>query len=135
MAQAMENMRKEAAKMDGVSVLTVMKVNGAGDGPSSGTPETQTQQSKPQAKPDLGSVLGGRLGGFGGFGGRKKKQQEDTQVASTPPPSENASASSSLIEMTTESSNFSSAPVDASRFSAPAGFKKVESEMMKHQRQ
>jgi len=136
MARAMENMRKEGAKMDGIPLLTVMKMTGAADGQSSETSETQTssQQSKPQPKPDLGSVLGGKLGGFGGFG-RKKKQQDDPQASSTPPPSENTSASSSLIEMTTESSSFSSAPVDPSRFSAPAGFKKVDSEMMKHQRQ
>src|SRR6202171_3883449 len=86
MARAMENMRKEGAKMDGVPVLTVMKVTGAGDGQLSGTSETQTssQHSKPQPKPDLGSVLGGKLGGFGGFG-RQKKQQDDSQARSTPP--------------------------------------------------
>ena len=135
MARAMENMRKEGAKMDGIPILTVMKMTGAAEGQSSETSETQTssQQSKPQPKPDLGSVLGGKLGGFGGFG-RKKKPQDDSQASSTPPPSETTSASGSLIEMTTESSGFSSAPLDPSRFSAPAGFKKVESEMMKHQR-
>ena len=135
MARAMENMRKEGAKMDGIPVLTVMKVTGAADGQSSETSETQTStpQSKPQPKPDLGSVLGGKFGGFGGFG-RKKKQQEEAQASSTPPPSDSGSASGSLIEMTTESSAFSSAPVDPSRFSAPAGFKKVDAEMVKRQR-
>jgi hypothetical protein len=138
MARAMENMRKEGAKMDGIPILTVMKMTGAAEGQSSETSETQTssQQSKPQPqpKPDLGSVLGGKLGGFGGFG-RKKKQQDDSQASSAPSQSENASASGSLIEMTTESSGFSSASLDPSRFSAPAGFKKVDSEMMKRQRQ
>jgi hypothetical protein len=135
MARAMDNMRKEGARMDGIPLLTVMKMTGAAEGQSSETSETQasSQQSKPQPKPDHGSVLGGKLGGFGGFG--RKKKQDDSQSSSTSPPSENTSASGSLIEMTTESSSFSSAPVDPSRFSAPAGFKKVESEMMKHQRQ
>jgi hypothetical protein len=135
MARAMENMRKEGSKMEGIPVLTVMKVTGTAEGQASETSNTQTssQQSKPQPKPDLGSVLGGKLGGFGGFG-RKKKQQDDSQASSTPPPSEQASASGSLIETTTETSNFSSASVDPSRFSPPAGFKKVESEMMKRQR-
>jgi hypothetical protein len=136
MARAMENMRKEGSKMNGIPVLTVMKVTGSAEGQPGSTSDTQTssQQSQPQPKPDLGSVLGGKLGGFGGFG-RKKKQQDDSQASSTPPPSETASASGSLIEMTTESSSFSSAPVDPSRFSAPAGFKKVDSEMTKRQRQ
>jgi len=135
MARAMENMRKEGAKMDGIPILTVMKMTGAAEGQSSENSETQTssQQSKPQPKPDLGSVLGGKLGGFGGFG-RKKKPQDDSQASSTPPPSETTSASGSLIEMTTESSGFSSAPLEPSKFSTPAGFKKVESEMMKRQR-
>jgi hypothetical protein len=136
MARAMENMRKEGAKMEGIPVLTVMKMTGSAEGqPSSGTSDTQTssQQSKPQPKPDLGSVLGGKLGGFGGFG--RKKKQDDSQASSTPPPSDNASASGSLMETTTEMSSFSSAAIDPSRFSPPAGFKKVESEMMKRQRQ
>ena len=131
MARAMENMRKEGSKMNGIPVLTVMKVTGSADGQPSNTSDTQTssQESKPQPKTDLGSVLGGKFGGFG-----RKKKQDDSQAGSTPP-SENTSASGSLIEMTTESSSFSSAPVDPSRFSAPAGFKKVDSEMMKRQRQ
>ena len=142
MARAMENMRKEGAKMDGIPVLTVMKVTGSAEGQTAGSSDTQTQtstqQSKPQPKPDLGSVLGGKLGGFGGFG--RKKKQDDSQTASTPPPAENApasgnaSASGSLMETTTEMSSFSSAALDPSRFSPPAGFKKVESEMMKRQR-
>src|SRR6266404_3152739 len=50
MARAMENMRKEGAKMDGIPILTVMKMTGAAAGQSSETSETQTssQQSKPQ---------------------------------------------------------------------------------------
>jgi hypothetical protein len=135
MARAIQNMRKEGSKMDGIPILSVMKVTGSAEGQPDSTSDTQTtsQQSKPQPKPDLGSVLGGRLGGFGGFG--RKKKQDDSQASSTPPPSETTSASGSLIEMTTESSGFSSAPVDSSRFSPPAGFKKVESEMTKRQRQ
>ncbi len=35
------------------------------------------------------------------------------------------------MEMTTELTGFSSAPVDASRFQVPAGFKQVDSDMLK----
>jgi hypothetical protein len=135
MARAIETARKEGSKMDGTPILTVMKITGSAEGQPSGTSDTQTssEQPKPQPKPDLGSVLSGKLGGFGGFG--RKKKQDDSQASSTPPPSENTSASGSLMETTTEISSFSSAPVDPSRFSAPAGFKKVDSEMTKRQRQ
>jgi carbon monoxide dehydrogenase subunit G len=133
MARAMENMRKEGSKMNGTPVLTVMKMTGSAEGQPTENSDTQTssQQSKPQpAKPDLGTLLGGKFGGFG-----RKKKQDDSQSSSTPPPSNDASGSGSLMEMTTETTGFSSAPVDPSRFSPPAGFKKVESEMAKHQRQ
>jgi hypothetical protein len=132
MARAMENMRKEGSKMNGTPVLTVMKMTGSAEGQPSENSDTQTssQQSKPQPKPDLGTLLGGKFGGFG-----RKKKQDDSQASSTPPPSDNASGSGTLMEMTTETTGFSSAPVDPSRFSPPAGFKKVESEMTKHQRQ
>jgi len=131
MARAMENMRKEGSKMNGTPVLTVMKMTGSAEGQPDSASDTQTssQQSKPQPKPDLGTLLGGKFGGFG-----RKKKQDDSQSSSTPPPSNNASGSGTLMEMTTETTGFSSAPVDPTRFSPPAGFKKVESEMMKHQR-
>jgi hypothetical protein len=36
-----------------------------------------------------------------------------------------------LLETTTETVNFSGAPVDASRFEVPAGFKLVQNELVK----
>ena len=39
-----------------------------------------------------------------------------------------------LMEVTTETGNFSSAPVDGSKFDIPAGFKQVESQMLKRGR-
>jgi hypothetical protein len=38
------------------------------------------------------------------------------------------------MEITSELSGFSSGPVDASKFEVPAGFKQVESEMLKRSR-
>jgi hypothetical protein len=136
MARAMDNMRKEGAKMDGIPVLTVMKMSGAAEGQAqtdgsdkqAAPPQQSSEQTK--AKPDLGSVLGGRFGGFG----RKKKQDDSAQSSSAPASTENASASGILMETTTESSGFSNAAVDAAKFSAPAGFKKVDAEITKRQR-
>lgn len=87
----------------------------------------------------VGGLAGG-LGGFGGFG-RKKKQQEEPQqqqqqAAQTPPPQTPASPAGAtppgtLMELTTELTAFSSAPVDAAKLSVPAGFKQVDHEMQK----
>lgn len=57
---------------------------------------------------------------FGGFG--RKKKQED------PPPSADAAQPTAavLVESTTQATQFSKAPVDASQFSPPAGYKQVE---------
>jgi hypothetical protein len=82
----------------------------------------------------LGGIAGG-LGGFGGFG-RKKKQQEEQQQAPAPQAEQQqqqagTQASASLIEMTTETSGFSTAALDSSKFDVPAGFKKIESDMQK----
>ena len=138
MARAIENMRKEGAKMDGVPILTVMKVGGTAEGTPEGSDSqasaSQQSSQQPQPKTDIGSVLGGRLGGFGGFGRKKKQEEPAAQSSSSAPPAGNASASASLIEMTTETSGFSNAPADPSKFSVPAGFKKVDSDMMKRQR-
>lgn len=86
----------------------------------------------------LGGLAGG-LGGFGGFGRKKKQQQQEEQVQQAPPPQQQqasaapagGSASGALMEMTTELSGFSSAPVDGSKLSVPAGFKQVEHDMAK----
>jgi hypothetical protein len=57
MARAMDNMRKEGAKMDGIPVLNVMKMTGSAEGQTSDAQtQTTSQQAQPQPKPDLGSV-------------------------------------------------------------------------------
>jgi hypothetical protein len=91
----------------------------------------------------IGGTAGSIVGGLGGFG-RKKKPAEQAppppppppppaqtqQAQSTPPP---AAAPGSLMVMSSELTSF--APTaDASKFEAPAGFKQVESEMLKGKR-
>jgi len=88
----------------------------------------------------VGGLAGG-LGGLGGFG-RKKKQSEEApaqqQQAQTPPPSAPAASGpagptppGTLMELTTELTAFSSAPVDSAKMTVPAGFKQVDHEMQK----
>jgi hypothetical protein len=84
----------------------------------------------------MGEALSGALGGrFGGFG-RKKKTEEAPAAAPAPaaaapakstlPVEGSFSSAASMMEMLTESANFSSLPVDAALFAVPTGFKQVK---------
>ncbi len=134
MAKGMTDLQKESAKLDGVPVLQVIRMGTAGQPQSAQAQQAQRQQA-PEATPreesSSPSITGalGKLGGLGGFGRRKKKEEApaDEKVSqSSPPP-----AAGVLMEMTSESSSFSTAAVDASRFEVPAGFKKVENDLAK----
>jgi hypothetical protein len=123
-AKGMAEVYKESAKLDGMPVLQETKMTGQGQPASQpeGQPQTQPQeQPAAQPAPSAGSAIGGALAGRFGLG---RKKQQDTSSQSAP-----AGGSSSLLEMTTEMSNFSSAPVDAARFEVPAGFKQKESDL------
>jgi carbon monoxide dehydrogenase subunit G len=122
--------------------------------------QAQQQQQQAPPPPSAGDVAGsaatgaalgrmgklgglaGAAGGFGGFGRKKKQQQEEQpqQQAQTPPPAPPAQSApgasgatppGTLMEMTTELTAFSSAPVDTAKLSVPAGFKQVDHEMKK----
>jgi len=126
--QGMAAAEKEMAKLDGVAVLRVMNMGAEGTVPPQAPAEGEStaQKQPPADKPSVGGAIGGALGGRFGLG--RKKQPQDT-----PPPasagSQGGSASGVLMEMTTESTGFSTAPVDASLFEVPAGFKQVEPEL------
>ncbi len=150
-SKGMAEMIKEMSKLDGVPVLQLVKMGGPAGQPGAAEPAAgqppqqpqQEQQAQAEEKPSAGGALGklgGRLGGFGGFG-RKKKQEQQEQA---PPPATpeaapaqqqgQGGAPGSLMEMTTELTGFSTAAVDASKFDVPAGFKQVESDMLKGRR-
>ena len=89
----------------------------------------------------LGGLAGGLGGGLGGFGRKKKEPEQPAAQAQqqTPPPAAAPPAQSAagatppgtLMELTTELTAFSSAPVDVAKVSVPAGFKQVEHDMSK----
>jgi Na+/glutamate symporter len=83
----------------------------------------------------LGRIAGGALGGgLGGFG-RKKKQEQPQPQQQQPSDAKNQQALASvLMEAQTEKQGFSSASVDNSVFNVPAGYKQVESEMLRRAR-
>jgi hypothetical protein len=152
MSKGMAEVYKEMSKLDGVPVLQIVRMSGAGEGMPSdadlAAAQQQQQQQQEQPAPTaseaagtaaagrtgrLGAIAGG-LGGFGGFG-RKKKQAEEQQQQQAPQQTQSqpatAAAPGTLIELTTEMTSFSAAPVDASKFDVPAGFKQVEHDMQK----
>jgi hypothetical protein len=154
MAKGMAELYKQSAALEGMPVfmITKMGMGGAqpgqtGEGGAAAPAEQQPaqQQQQPQAEPEkqsVGSALGklGRFGGIGGFG--RKKKQDDQQAQAQPASADSAppaqgqpqGAPGSLMELTTELTNFSAAPVDASKFEIPAGFKQVEDDMTKSMR-
>lgn len=152
LARGFAGLMKEAAKLEGVPVLQVVKMGGMD---ANMTPEQRAQMAEAQKKmaeaeanrqnepqperPTIGGALSGALGGrFGGLGRKKKQEapkeepkQEQAKTDSTPAPAE---SSDSLMEMTIESRNFSSAALDASRFTVPSGYKQVENEALRRTR-
>jgi hypothetical protein len=154
-AKGMEELAKEVSKLKGVPVLQVMRMGSTANGqplpaasegplpattgpamPSAGDVGQQTATSIATSKlGGLGSALGG--GAFGGFG-HKKKAADNAQAqtaaaegagtaatAGNGGREQSAPAANVLIESSTTLSDFSTAPVDASHFQVPAGYKLV----------
>lgn len=129
--QALGDMSKEMQKLDGVPIMQVMRMgttmNGQPLPAASEAPTSPADAAGPSkgdiAKAGVSSMISSRLGGFGGFG--KKKQ-------SAPPPDQSADqaaaqpTSAILMETQITTSSFSSAPVDASHFDVPTGYKQVQ---------
>lgn len=134
MQKGMAELYKESSKLNGTPIFQAVKMTMHAEGQQgqqaqAPPPQQQDQQAE---KPSIGSVLGGRFGGFG----RKKKSDDDaSSQGSSGGQSQGATQTSgSLMEMTIESSGFSSAPVDESKFEVPAGFKQVEDPMERRHR-
>jgi hypothetical protein len=159
MMKGMAAAAKEAAKLEGAPLLQIVRMGMKGmpaqaEGESQ-QPQQIEQRSEPretaearrqEEAPSVGSVLGGRLGRFGGLGRRKKPQQQEEQPKPTeqPPPEQQSAPQRQssgappdqgvLMESTIEMTEFSTASVDGSKLEVPAGFKQVENEMLKGMR-
>ena len=153
--KGLAEMAKEMAKLKGVPVMQVTRMGSTADGkplPSATEAPELSKQSQMQM-PTAGEVgqkaatgaaesaagaaagrigrLGGIAGGMGGLGGFGRKKQQDQQPKEERPQQQPGAGAGLLMETTMESGNFSSASVDGSKLEVPAGFKQVESEMMK----
>ena len=156
MFTGMSEMAKEMQKLKGVPVSQVMRLGSTTDGsplpaaseaplpqsngPSAGSIASQaagnaansaandasaTAENKVASKMGgFGNIAGG-LGGFGGFHKKKKQQEQEQQQAAA----QSAAAQKWVVmmESSTETTNFSSASIDASLFNVPAGYVKVPS--------
>lgn len=126
-SKGMAEVYKEMSKIDGMPVYQVISMGGQGEqGQQAAGAPPQQQAEAPSAGTGIGGALGGKLGGFGGFGRRKKEPKQEQPAPAAQPAGTSNGAPASLLEMTSELSGFSSAPVDASKFEVPAGFKQVK---------
>ncbi len=129
--EAMAEMGKEMAKLQGTRVMEVTRMGGSGSGPGAG--QTSGSAPAPAAAPassnnSVGGLLGSALGGsaLGGF--HKKKPPADSGAPATPAADGTQNGTgATLMETTMQKSNFSQAAVPSSAFQVPAGFKKIES--------
>jgi hypothetical protein len=132
--EAMEQMSKEMAKLQGTRVLEVTKMGGSASGPAAAQNSAQASDPAPAAAPpssngSMAGMLGSALGGsaLGGFHRKKTPPPSDSTTTTTTASDGTQTTSTVLMEMTLQKSNFSQAPVSSSAFEVPSGFKKVES--------
>lgn len=123
-ARGMAEVYKQVGKLDGMPVFQTITMGAAGqpgaDGTQSTTPQ-RSQQSTTSSSSTVGGGLTGALGSRLGLG--RKKQQQDSSNDQASGGGQNAGV---LLQMNTEMTGFSAAPVDGGQFDVPSGFKKVE---------
>lgn len=120
-SQGMADMAEEISKLKGIPVLQIMRIGTTVNGmPLQAASEAPLPAGPPP--PTAGSVAKAAVMSslpFGGFG-KKKQQQQDA------PPAVDSAAGAVLIEASTQFTELSRAPVDASQFVPPSGYKLVE---------
>jgi hypothetical protein len=137
-AEAMTEMAKEMAKLQGTRVMEVTRMGGSATGPTSSQDSAKAAPASGSSQPAadapaptvtgmLGSALGGSM--LGGFHHKKAAQPDAAPASTTTTTTDGATTTTSttLMEMTMQKSNFSQEAVAASNFQVPPGFKKVDS--------
>ena len=118
MMQGMQESAKELSKVSGVPIETVMKM---GSGITVDTTDSDSGKQGPSVRDAITSSIP--------FGRRKKDPEPEPKPAAKNDQKDSGAAL--LLEMTTDMSDFSTAAVDPSKFEIPAGFKMVESDLVK----
>ena len=136
--EALSNMGKEMQKLRGVPVLQVMRMGATTNGqPLPAASEAPLPADSSPAMPSAGDMAKqgaasaisshlGALGGFGGFGHKKQASPPPAAQDSTTPP---APTNAVLIEMQTQTLNFSSDPVDMAHFAIPSGYQQIQQQI------
>jgi hypothetical protein len=113
-SEAMANLRKEMAKMDGIPVLQIMKMGAAESGRADAVNSAKSSDSDAAEATTPASLFRSIL----------KRKPPTVKVENG-----TASVSGTLLETSTLLSNFSAAPANLSMFEVPAGYKLVESQL------
>jgi hypothetical protein len=118
--KGMADMVEEMSKLKGVPVLQIMRMGTTADGtplPAASEAPLPSGPPPPSASDVAKAAVMNSLP-FGGFG--KKKQEAPPPAATSGQP-----IAAVLIESTTQTTQFSQAPIDASQFNPPAGYKQI----------
>lgn len=144
-AEALSELEKQSAKINGIPVLQVTRFGISADGsplpPPSVAPIAQNKGSSQAGEmgteiatdtaTDEASNQVAKLGGIGralgssSLGSLMRHKPSASSKPSTPDDSANAANAAVLLEAQTQTSNFSTAPVDPSLFQIPADYKQV----------
>ena len=134
MGPAMDELKKNAIKMDGMPLLqyTSFGMTASGQSGSDG----QNAQQPPPSQSSTGdnntpsSPSGAIVKGLGGLFGKKKQQQSDSSAAPNPAAANNPPppppVPGSMMDMTIEVTSYSRDSLDASWFELPAGYSQVQ---------
>jgi hypothetical protein len=129
-AEGMAEMAKEMSKLKGVPVMQVMRLGSTTNGQpllaasEAPLPASNEPSAGDVAKQSVSSAITSKLGGFGGFGKKKKDQDQ-------PAPDQSKSGQAAiptqsvLMESSTQMASFSSAPINSTQFSVPAGYAQI----------
>jgi hypothetical protein len=121
MQAAMAELQRKMAEMNGLPVVQVMKMKAAGGGGAPAMPQ-MTPEQVAQMKDAMA-----RLQAQGGASGAAAQQALARMGAVTGGAASPGAGSGSLMEMTMESSDFSTGSIPDSTFAIPAGYQKVDS--------
>jgi hypothetical protein len=156
MVEGMRKMAEEMQKTPGIAVLTITRMTmpgmdfSMGGGGANGQPVNAGDAAKEaggdavgrKVAGSMGGLVGGALGGrLGGFG-RKKKDDAAAQVDAEAAAKQTQKAAEEsktgegmlMMESFTDTSGFSTASISEEVFAVPAGFAKVEPDMLKRKK-
>jgi hypothetical protein len=140
MSQGMSELAKNSDALKGLPMLSYVTMGippQPGSNPNSGQTASNTSSNDNSKSADSGSSTptspsDAMVKGLGSlFNKRKKQQQDDSANANAkagtpaPPPNPNPDPNA-LMEMTTQVSSYSDAPLDGSLFDIPAGYAQVQ---------